>query len=95
MLFGEAFKGGDAPAVAVMSQGHRQLINFRLHDRMMRIDRIIDQTEAIELKVGVEGGRRLEIRHTDQYRRVACPDDPVCGYLTRWLWKERNVAESH
>jgi type IV secretory pathway VirB9-like protein len=93
VLFPESLPSGDAPAVGVRSRDLRELVNYRLHGRVMRIDRMIDPTEAIELRVGAEQPRVIEIRRTDGYRRVDCPAAEVCPFIASWITKERDVAE--
>jgi type IV secretory pathway VirB9-like protein len=93
ILFPESLPSGDAPVVGIRSRDLRELVNHRMHGRVMRIDRMIDQTEAIELKVGVEQPRIIEIRRTDGYRQVDCPAAQVCSFIEAWKSKERDVAE--
>lgn len=93
VIFPTSLPSGDAPAVGIRSRDLRELVNHRLHGRAMRIDRMIDPTEAIELKVGVEQPRIIEIRRTDGYRRVDCPAAEVCAFIEAWKTKERDVAE--
>ena len=81
VLFPDSLPSGDAPAIGIRSRDLREVVNHRLHGRVMRIDRMIDPTEALELKVGVEQPRIIEIRRTDGYRRIDCPGTDVCSFV--------------
>ena len=95
VLFPESLLSGDAPVVAIRSGGERQLVNYRLHGVMMRIDRLLPPGDTLELQVGPDPAVRVDVQRMAEYRTMTCPGEPLCRFVQGWLIEEGTHARTY
>lgn len=95
LLFPESLLAGDAPVVAIRSGAARQLVNYRLHGRVMRIDRMLPPGDILELQVGPDPTHRVDLQWTSGYRTMTCPGEDLCRFVQGWLVEEAAHAAIH
>jgi len=85
LLFPEAMPRTKAPIISVgQLAGPPLVVNYAVHDRLVRIDRILDVGETFELLINAQAERQVTVVKTEQYHFIRCPGSDECGVIRRW-----------
>jgi type IV secretory pathway VirB9-like protein len=84
LLFDQAMRHTMTPIVSVLHGEVSQVVNYRVKDRLFKVDRVLDAGEWFELRVDAGKDTAITVTKTPEYRFVTCPESEECRITQRW-----------